>query len=231
MEALRGPETISAPENGSPARLRACARLVHVSYMSRTCLVQGGSWIPREQAHSDHFRPFPPAESISRPYLCLVKRFGETPTAFPSVSSGLRRRRCPGCSCRVNDPEGVAVERPMVRQGPGCCNPFRVEGLSCLAPRVARSRNPGLNDGTPLAFGLALGSGTKRSKVAHVPFGGSLPAGESRRDHALYSPYRHRNSTGAHVLMPRSHNSLCGNDLTAKPCAGPAWHTSDFEAI
>jgi len=84
--------------------------------------------------------------------------FPGTPTAFQSTSPGLRRRRYPGCERGGNNPIGVASKHTNPCCRPGGCSPFRVVGHLALDPRVARSRNPGRNDGTPMAFYLTADS-------------------------------------------------------------------------
>jgi hypothetical protein len=86
----------------------------------------------------------------------FVTGFWGTPMAFQSASPGLRRRRYPGCERGRTNPERVAFGRTNACRWPGGCNPFGVGGLSRSKPRVARSPNPGLNEGTPLAFWIAL---------------------------------------------------------------------------
>jgi hypothetical protein len=86
----------------------------------------------------------------------FITDFRGTLKTFQSTSTGLRRRRYPGAARRSNNPEGVASEHADACVGLGRYNPFRVEASWRGTPRVARSRNPGLNDRTPLAFCLAV---------------------------------------------------------------------------
>jgi hypothetical protein len=80
----------------------------------------------------------------------FFREFLGTPTAFKSISPRLRRRRYLGSEEEGNDnPDGVVSKRLTE-----ATQPFQGWWNLLGKPGVGANANPGLKDGTPLAFCL-----------------------------------------------------------------------------